>query len=139
MQEQQPAPIRRTAAEICLLAERGDAIALKAMDREGYYLGLGLANLITVFAPKTIVLGGGVMKSSHLFLPRALDILRDVCTQVPVEDTTISIATHESEAGLAGAALAWLSKYATPLGDANSFSTPDQRVPLEVPNSSGRN
>jgi glucokinase len=139
MQEQQPVPVRRTAAEICLLAEQGDTIALKAMDREGYYLGLGLANLITVFAPRTIVLGGGVMKSSHLFLPRTLNTLRDVCTQVPVENTTISIATSESETGLVGAAHAWLSKYAPPLGDASSISIPDQSVSLAILNSSGPN
>jgi glucokinase len=139
MQEQQPVPIRRTAAEICLLAERGDAMALKAMDREGYYLGLGLANLITVFAPRTIVLGGGVMKSSHLFLPRTLNTIRDVCTQVPVEDTTISIATLESETGLVGAAQAWLSKYAPRLGDARSINTPDSRASIAIPNTSGRN
>ena len=112
MQEQQPAKQPRTAAEICLLAEEGDPMALKAMDREGYYLGLGLSNLITLFAPDTIVLGGGVMRSSHLFLPRAIETIRELCTQVPVENTTITVTALGPDAGLAGAAQAWLSRYA---------------------------
>lgn len=112
MQQQQPVQKPRIASEICLLAGQGDPLALKAMEREGYYLGLGLANLITIFAPRTIVLGGGVMKSGHLFLPRALDTIRSVCTQVPVEDTTITIAALGADTGLAGAAQAWLSRYA---------------------------
>jgi glucokinase len=114
MQEQQPAPIPRTTEDICRLAEEGDPLALKAMDREGYYLGLGLANLITLFTPDTIVLGGGVMKSSRLFLPRALKTIYEVCTQVPVEDTTVTLAAIGSDAGLAGAAQAWLAKSAAP-------------------------
>jgi glucokinase len=82
------------------------------MDREGYYLGLGLANLMTIFAPEIIVLGGGVMKSSRLFLPRAIKTIREVCTQVPVENTTLAAAALGADAGLAGAAQAWLARYA---------------------------
>jgi glucokinase len=109
VQEQQPSSIPRTASEICHLAEQGDLLALRAMEREGYYLGLGLANLITIFAPDKIILGGGVMNSSHLFLPHALNTIRRVCTQVPVDDTTVTIAALGADTGLAGAAQAWLS------------------------------
>jgi glucokinase len=114
VQKRQPSSTRKTAADIGRLAEAGDALALEAMDREGYYLGLGLANLITIFAPDTIVLGGGVMKSSRLFLPRAIETIHDVCTQVPVENTTIAIAALGADTGLAGAAQAWLARYARP-------------------------
>lgn len=114
VQKRQPTSARKTAAEICSLAGGGDALALEAMDREGYYLGLGLANLITIFAPETIVLGGGVMKSSAHFLARAIKTIHDVCTQVPVESTTIAAATLGADAGLAGAAQAWLARYAGP-------------------------
>jgi glucokinase len=110
VQEQLPAATPRTTEEICRLAEQGEPLALKAMDRLGYYLGLGLVNLITSFTPDTIVLGGGVMKSSSLFLPRARDIIRELCTQVPAENTTITLAALGNDTGLAGAAQAWVSK-----------------------------
>ena len=114
MQQRQPSAPPRTAAEICRLAESGDPLALEAMDREGYYLGLGVANLITIFAPDTIVLGGGVMKSSPLFLPRAIKTIHHVCTQVPVDNTKIATAALGADTGLAGAAQAWLARYARP-------------------------
>ena len=82
------------------------------MDREGFYFGLGLANIITLFTPGTVVLGGGVMQSSHLFLPRALEVVHDVCTQVPVKNTLITLAALGSVTGLAGAAQAWFCRYA---------------------------
>jgi glucokinase len=112
VQQRQPSSTWKTGAEICLLAEAGNALALEARDREGYYLGLGLANLMTIFAPEIIVLGGGVMKSSRLFLPRAIKTIREVCTQVPVENTTLAAAALGADAGLAGAAQAWLARYA---------------------------
>jgi len=111
MRENHPAVDHIAAEEICTLAEQGNRIALQAVDREGYYLGLGLANLITLFAPDTIALGGGVMKSSHLFLKRALKVIREVCTQVPANKTRITLASLKSDVGLAGAAQAWLCKY----------------------------
>ena len=109
--EQQPDAAVETAEEVCILAQKGDPLAQRAVAREGYYLGLGLANLITVFTPDAIVLGGGVMKSSHLFLDRALEVVREVCTQVPAEKTQIALASLGPDTGLAGAAQAWNSRY----------------------------
>jgi glucokinase len=111
VQEQRPAAVPRPAEEIALMAGQGDSLAQKAMDREGYYLGLGLANILTLFAPDTIVLGGGVMKSSRLFLPRALEVIDDVCTQVSVKNTKIIDAALGPAAGLVGAAQAWVRRY----------------------------
>lgn len=39
-------------------AEAGDAVALEALDRFGYWLGLGAANLANLFNPEVIVLTG---------------------------------------------------------------------------------
>ncbi len=47
-----------TAAQICNLARQGDPLAVRAVKREAHYLGLGLANLVTLFAPDVICLGG---------------------------------------------------------------------------------
>jgi len=100
-----------TAAEICDAARRGDALALRSVEREGYYLGLGLANLITLFAPDRIALGGGVMRSSSLFMDAAREVIREICTQVPAEKTQITMASLGPDAGLLGAAQAWLLRY----------------------------
>lgn len=111
VKEQMPDIAAETAEEVCALAGQGDLLAQRAMAREGYYLGLGLANLVSMFTPDMIALGGGVMKSGHLFLNRALEVLREVCTQVPAEHTQVALASLGSNVGLAGAAQAWISRY----------------------------
>jgi glucokinase len=111
VRDQQPAAPELTAGQICALAAQGDPLARRSVEREGYYLGLGLANLITLFAPDTIALGGGVMSSSHLFLDRAREVIREVCTQVPDAKTRITLASLGVDTGLAGAAQAWLCRY----------------------------
>ncbi|HEV2118468.1 MAG TPA: ROK family protein [Terriglobales bacterium] len=100
-----------SAKEICCRAEQGDALARKAVEREGYYLGVGLANLITMYCPDAIALGGGVMGSAHLFLDRAREIIRTSCTLVPAEKTEILLARMGADAGIAGAARAWYNRF----------------------------
>jgi fructokinase len=34
---------------------------------EAHYLAVGLANLVCIFSPQRIVMGGGVMEQKHLF------------------------------------------------------------------------
>jgi len=109
--EQRPDGPELSAAAICARAERGDALARRAIEREGYYLGLGLANLVTLFTPDIIALGGGVMRSSDLFLERARQVVRQTCTQVPAEKTEIALASLGQDTALAGAARAWLDRY----------------------------
>ena len=116
MREQSPDRTAATAEEICELARQGEPLALRTVEREGYYLGLGLANLVTLFTPDTIVLGGGVMKSSSLFLDVTLKVVRETCTQVPVEKTLITLSSLGQNTGLLGAAQAWLCRYSPPLG-----------------------
>ena len=111
VREQRPEGARLAPAEICRLAAEGDELAGRAVEREGYYLGLGLANLVTLFAPDTIALGGGMMKSAHLFLDRARVVVLELCTQVPAAKTRITTAALGTNAGLAGAAQAWLNRY----------------------------
>jgi glucokinase len=97
-----------TASQICTLAQQGDPLAVRAIKREAHYLGLGLANLVTLFAPEVICLGGGVMRSSELFLEDVRVMVRSLCTQVPVEYTTITLSCLGADIGLLGAAQSWL-------------------------------
>ncbi|MFY9674066.1 MAG: ROK family protein [Terriglobales bacterium] len=100
-----------SAREICTRAENGDELARRAVEREGYYLGLGLANLITMFAPDAIVLGGSVMKSAPLFMDRMREVIRESCRLVPVDRVEISAASLGPDAGLIGAAQVWNQRY----------------------------
>jgi glucokinase len=97
-----------TAAQICNLARQGDPLAVRAVKREAHYLATGLANLVTLFAPDVICLGGGVMRSSDLFLDEIRAQVRSLCTQVPVDDTTITLSSLGTDTALLGAGQSWL-------------------------------
>lgn len=97
-----------TAADICGLARKGDPLALRAVEREAHYIGLGVANLVTIFVPEVVCLGGGVMRSGDLFLDDIQATARRMCTQVPAEYTTFTLSSLGSDIGLLGAAQSWL-------------------------------
>jgi len=99
------------ARSICAAAERGDPRALGAVAREGHYLGLGLANLVTLFTPDVIALGGGLMNSRHLFWGKIQETIGANCGLVPFEKVRLVPAALGPETGLAGAAQVWLHHF----------------------------
>ena len=100
-----------TAKRICQLAVEGDSWARSAIKREAMYLGLGLANLINLFTPDAIVLGGSIMKSSNLFLDGIRATIRQGCRFVPFEKTELLLASLGEHANLIGAAMVWHHRF----------------------------
>lgn len=98
------------AKEIFQMAREGDARAQRAVKRETYYLALGLANLICLFVPEMIVLGGSLMKGV------ALEDLRSAiaqgCRFVPWKKTDLALASLGEDANLIGAARVWHNRFA---------------------------
>src|SRR5437763_5257804 len=97
------------AKEIFDEARRGEALAQKAVERETYYLALGLANLIGLFVPEVIVLGGSVMKSVRVEDLRG--VISQGCRFVPWEKTELALASLGEDANLIGAARVWHHRY----------------------------
>jgi glucokinase len=102
-----------TAAQICQLAMRSDETAVRAVEREAYYLGLGLANLINLFMPDMIVLGGSVMKSAPLFLDGIRNTICRGCRFVPFEKAELALASLGDDANLIGAARVWHHRFSS--------------------------
>lgn len=100
-----------TAKKICELAQAGDETAGRAVQREAYYLGLGLANLIGLFVPDAIVLGGSVMKSAALLLGPIRKVIASGCRFVPFEKTELALASLGEDANLIGAARVWHHRF----------------------------
>ena len=98
-----------TAKEIFQCARQGHPLACEAVARETYYLGLGLANLINLFVPERIVLGGSIMKSMRLEDLRK--VIAEGCRFVPVEKTELALASLGEDANLIGAARVWHHRF----------------------------
>ncbi|NLV22400.1 MAG: ROK family protein [Syntrophomonadaceae bacterium] len=59
-----------SAREAGQAARQGDEEALRLIDQAGHYLGMGIANLVNIFNPEKVVLGGGAALGLHdLLLP----------------------------------------------------------------------
>jgi glucokinase len=100
-----------TGKRICELARQGDAPARRAVEREAQYLGIGVANLVTLFIPDAIVLGGSIMRSGDLFLETIRETTRRHCGYVPFEKTAIELASLGADANLIGAARVWHHRF----------------------------
>jgi len=109
-------PADLTAEQVCQLARQGDAMARQAVEHEAYYLGLGLANLINLFVPDVIVLGGSVMKSAALFLDGIRKVISQGCRFVPFEKTELALASLGENANLIGAARVWHHRFKQGVG-----------------------
>lgn len=46
----------------------GDALSREVFREAGYYLGIGIANLINVFSPEAIIIGGGLVGAWDMFI-----------------------------------------------------------------------
>ncbi len=72
-------------------AEKGDPYAISMLQQEGYYIGVGLANLINLFDPDVIVLAGGMVKADKYFWYTMMnEIRRHACFQFDEDRIRIS-------------------------------------------------
>jgi glucokinase len=65
-----------TTRELIQLARQGDPAAKNMIAQAGEYLGLALANLVSILNPEMIVIGGGVAAAGNLLLSPAKKTMR---------------------------------------------------------------
>ncbi len=94
-----------TAEEAVDRARNGDAMAIEGLQRVGQYLGIGLGNLITLFAPDRLVIGGGIAAAGDLLLESARAEIRKRVLTTAVDEVQILTAELGTWAGSIGAAV----------------------------------
>jgi predicted NBD/HSP70 family sugar kinase len=57
------------------LAERGDKTAREALSETGYYIGLGITNIIRSIDPETIIIGGRITNAWDIIYPRISQVV----------------------------------------------------------------
>lgn len=87
-------------------AVAGDPLALRVVKEAGQWLGLGLVNLIHLFNPQAIVLGGSVVQLGDLLLEPAIAVIREniLYEKFYCEDL-LRVAAIADDVCLVGAAL----------------------------------
>jgi glucokinase len=95
---------RVTARDVARRAEAGDATAIRLLAEEARYLGIGFANLLHLYAPEMIVVGGGVSECLPAMRAEIEAVIRRQAMP-PYRDVPVVAAALGHRAGVIGAAL----------------------------------
>jgi len=104
-----PRPLHRAsvrlvdAEALARAAMEGAPEARKIIEDAAIALGIGFVNIIHIFNPEKIVLGGGLTRMESLLLEPARQIVQERAMRVPYEATRIVLAELDIHAGLVGA------------------------------------
>ena len=97
---------RTSASAVFSGARDGDDRCLAAVSHMAEFLGIGLANVVTLFGPDRIVVGGGIAEAGDLVLEPIREAVKRRVTLVPTESIEIVPAAFGRFSGAVGAALA---------------------------------
>lgn len=93
-----------TPRSIAEAASRGDALAIKAYQRAGEYLGIGVASFLHAFDPSIVIFGGGVSQVGGLLFDSFHENLKKrVFHPRYLDGLVITTAELGDDAGLLGA------------------------------------
>ena len=95
--------LQKEPKEIYSLAKSGDKNALNIWQSYGENLGIGLSNLINIFNPSIIILGGGISQASQFFRQTMKKKIKDLVLSPLAKKTKIIKSKAPNKAGAIGA------------------------------------
>jgi len=84
-------------------AQQGDKLAQELVSHLGFYLGVGLVNLVNIFNPELILIGGGVAKMGDLLLRPAKRVVKERAFKTGANTVKIRPALLGDDSCLLGA------------------------------------
>ena len=86
-------------------SKQGDAAAIEVVNEYIDYLACGLANIINIFQPDVLSIGGGICREGdYLLKPLEERVFKEVYTKTREPKTKLLIAQRGNDAGIIGAA-----------------------------------
>ena len=101
---------RVTAKGIFLAAQDGDELAKKLIEQLGFYVGVGLSNLINIFNPQLVVISGGVSRMGDMLLEPARKTVRERAFELSAKAVRVEVSSLGYDAGPLGAVALALSE-----------------------------
>lgn len=92
-----------TPKEMAIAAAKGDNAVADAIEKAARYLGLGIANAVTLTAVDHVVLTGGVAALGELLLQPVRAVVRERVKMFPADRVQITCSTLGDKAGALGA------------------------------------
>jgi len=93
-----------TAAVVARAANQGDRLAREIMEKTGEYLGTGIANIINLFNPQMVIIGGGVAQAGNLIFDPLKRIMKKRAFSVPAKVVKITTPSLGRDCTVIGAA-----------------------------------
>ncbi|MCX7804170.1 MAG: ROK family protein [Planctomycetota bacterium] len=98
-------PSAVTARMVCDAARDGDALAVEVLDEACLYLGVGIGNLINIFNPSCVVVGGGMSLAGDILFSRVRNVLQSGRAYPPIlAAAKVVPAALGEDSGVIGAA-----------------------------------
>ena len=94
-----------TAETVDVAAAGGDSLASEVISQAATYLGVGMVNLVNIFNPEMIIVGGGMAKMEDRLLNPARRVVRERAFRLPAQAVRIVPAQLGEDAGVIGAAV----------------------------------
>ena len=92
-----------TAKAVGQAAQGGDELAIELIQRAGFYIGVGIVNLIHLFNPRLFVIGGGVSKAGDLLFDPIRATVRERAMPAMRQNVRVVSAALGDDVGLLGA------------------------------------
>jgi glucokinase len=103
-------PHNITAKAVADAAKAGDDLALEIISQAATYLGIGMANLVNIFNPEMIVIGGGMAELGEMIIGPGRRMVAERAFSISSRVVRIVTAQLGNEAGIYGAAAYALDK-----------------------------
>jgi len=107
-------PENITARTVSMAAQKGDELASAIIFNVATYLGVGMVNLINIFNPEMIIVGGGIAKMGDMLLDTARKVVTERAFHLPTQQVRIVPSLLGDNAAILGAA-ALVRRLAKPL------------------------
>jgi glucokinase len=92
------------AYEVAEAARRGDTLSIEVYLEAGRLLGYGVANLVSLFDPEIVVIGGGLARASDLFLDALRKAMKERAQPIAGKQVRVVASRLGGEANLLGVA-----------------------------------
>ena len=92
-----------TSYEVFVEAAAGDPVAKDIIDDAMNYLGIAVANAVSIFDPEYVIIGGGVSKAGDVVFDTVRKVVNKRCFKSMAESVKIVPAGLGTDAGLIGA------------------------------------
>lgn len=94
-----------TPQKIALAAKKGDHIALEVFSETGYYIGIGVANILALFDPDIVIISGGIARAGRILFDPIRKTVNKLVLGAEHRRYKIVAGKLGDDAGILGAAL----------------------------------